>query len=260
MSGIAVALAFAMLTQEAKQAPSDTGDPVPSKLQTLDTAAKAAFEARLTQVGARLATVKDLRADFVQRKKTSLLKKPIESKGTLTSRGASVLWQTREPRPIGMLVNEAEVKVYYPEDKLVEVYPLGSGFRDATGGPLPRLEQLRERFDVVELDAKELSDSPDRSHLMAIRLTPKSDELKKHIASVRVLIDDSIPCANRVVVVDPDGDEIELRFSNVRINSDVADTEVDLTFPKGVRVSHPISGNEVPDKAPSSSKPPEKDG
>lgn len=259
MSGMAVALTLVLLASDAHDSTSATREALLSQPERPDPAGKAAWEARLALIDSKLAEVKDLRADFVQRKKTALLKKPIESRGTIISKGARVLWQTREPRPTGMLVNETEVRVYYPDDKLVEVFPLGTGFRDATGGPLPRLDQLRERFDFFELDAKELSDAPDRSHLVAMHLTPKADELKEHIAWVRVLIDDSIPCANRIIVADPDGDETEMRFSHVRINTDVTDAQVELDLPEGVRVSRPLSGGDPPGEPPAGSAPPRDD-
>lgn len=209
------------------------------------------LEARLAGVGEKLTKVTDLRADFVQRKKTALLKTPIESKGTIVSRGPAVLWRTREPRSFTMLVNDAEVSIYYPDDKLAEIYPMGAGFRDAAGGPLPRLEQLRERFEIAELDASALADAPGRDRLLGIRLTPKSDEVRKHVQVVRVLIDESVPCANRVVVVDPEGEETDLRFLNVRINTGLTEAEVGLDLPKDVRISRP-----VPKAPPAESQPP----
>lgn len=247
---------FVLLAQEVEPPPAGMDEPAPTELRISDPAAQAAFEARLAGVREKLERVKDLRADFVQQKQTALLKSPIASSGSLTSKGARVLWQTRKPRPMGMLVCESEVRIHYPDDKLLEIYPIGSGFREATGGPLPRLEQLRERFDFVELDTQVLSSAPDCSHLVALRLTPRSDELKKHVAWVHVLIDESIPCANRIVIADPDGDETDLRFSNVRINSGVTDAEVELTLPGGVRISRPISGTQSQENDPTSSKPP----
>jgi len=203
----------------------------------------AEFERRLAAVDMKMAAVTDLRANFEQRKKTAMLKKPLISRGSLFCKGELVLWKTTSPRRTDMLVASDKVTIYYPADQLAEVYALGSRFQDATGGPLPRLSKLRESFELTELDAavmaKDLAanDSTDR---VALTLTPKSDELKKHVASIRVLIDVTVPCADRVVIVDPDGEETELRFTAVKTNTGLKDTELDLNLPAGTKISTPV--------------------
>ncbi|MEK6703183.1 MAG: outer membrane lipoprotein carrier protein LolA [Planctomycetota bacterium] len=206
-------------------------------------AAAAAFEKRLVGVDAKMAAVADLRADFEQTKKTALLKKPLVSRGTLVCKGETVLWSTTSPRRSDMLVGGGKVTVYYPDDALAEVYSMGAGFRDAAGGPLPRLMKLKDSFDFAELDAKQVSPGLKTSELkgrIALKLTPRSGELKQHVASVRVLIDESVPCADRMVIVDPDGDETELRFTSVKINTGMKDAELELKLPEGTRVSTPV--------------------
>jgi len=195
---------------------------------------------RLERVDAKMAAVRDIRADFEQRKKTAMLKKPLVSKGRLLSKGETVLWDTREPRRMSLLVTASEVRMFYPDDKLVEIYPLDARFKGAAGGPLPRLGTLRERFELAELDVKEFDVTGPTDGLLGLRLTPKSDELRRHIASVRVLIDERVPCATRVVITDPDGEQTEIRFSSVKINTGVADAELKLDLPEGVKVSRPI--------------------
>ena len=74
---------------------------------------------------------------------------------------------------------------------------------------------------------------------IALKLTPKSDDLKKHIASVKVLLDENVPCADRIVIVDPEGDETELRFTVVKINTGMNDAELDLKLPERTKISAP---------------------
>lgn len=203
------------------------------------------FEKRLLDIDAKMAAITDLRADFEQRKKTSLLKKPLVSRGTLVCKGETVLWSTTSPRKSDMLVGDAKVTVYYPDDALAEVYSMGAGFRDAAGGPLPRISKLKETFDFAELDVKLVSPGMQASELkgrIAVKLSPKSAELKAHVASVRVLIDQSVPCADRIVIVDPDGDETELLFTGVKINTGMKDSELELKLPQGTKVSTPAQG------------------
>ena len=221
----------------------------PDKHTQTPAAGSPTFAERLERVDMNLGTVRDLRAEFEQRQQSSLLKRPLVSKGRLWSKDDIVLWETNEPRKIKMLVTKEEVQIFYPDDKLVEVYGLDNRFREAAGGPLPRLAQLKERFELSQMEPKDFGEPPASKDLIALRLTPKSAELKKYISSVRVLIDERIPCANRIIISDPDGDQTEIQFLNVRINTGVKEAEVSLHLPDGVKVSRPI-----PNTAPTPTK------
>jgi len=199
-----------------------------------------AFEKRLAAVDAKMSTVADLQADFEQLKKTAMLKKPMISQGSLLCKGEKVLWRTTHPRKSDMLVSDGKVTIYHPQDELAEVYPMGSGFKDAAGGPLPKLSKLRENFEFTEIDVQQMvigTGARDMKGRIAMKLTPKTEELKRHVASVRVLIDESIPCADRIVIVDPEGDETELRFTAVRINVGLKDADLELKLPENTKIS-----------------------
>lgn len=130
--------------------------------------------------------------------------------------------------------------MYYPADKLVEVYPVGGGFKDLAGAPLPRLSLLRERFEVDPLTLKEMGVSDADENFIAVRLTPKQADLRKHVTTVKVLLDTVRGVATKVVMTDPEGEQTEILFSNIRLNSGVKDDEVALRLPDNVRVSRPL--------------------
>jgi outer membrane lipoprotein-sorting protein len=197
------------------------------------------LEARLERLDARLAKIKDVRAKFEQRKRTKLLKRPMESGGKVSAKGAVVKWETLRPRAMTMLVSETAVKVYYPDDRLLEEYPLDERYRQAAIGPIPRLSALKERFEVKSIDAASLTDEKDTASLLALELTPKGQELRKHVAWVRVLIDEGAPCAKRVIVRDPDGDETEIAFSSVELDRGMEAGELELKVPEGTKVVKP---------------------
>lgn len=238
-------LMAAMLVQPAgkpAEPPKGATPGTPTKTTATPANAQAnSFETKLQDLDAKMAKVVDLRASFEQRKKTAMLKKPIVSSGTLSCKGESVLWRTTKPRESQLLVTPDKVTVHYPADRLAEVYPVGARFRDAAGGPLPRLPKLREKFEMREMTGDEMKalgvdGAPER---LCVVMTPKSEDLKKYVAMVRVVIDTKVPCAQRVVVSDPDGDETEIRFSGVTINVEMKDAELDLALPEGTKVSAP---------------------
>lgn len=224
-----------------------SGEPVaPGSEVKKGAPAAPTFERRLADVDEKMGLVKDLRAEFEQRKRTALLKKPLVSKGTLVCKGESVLWKTTSPRASSMLVEPTKVTVFYPQDRLAEEYDVGSRFRDAAGGPLPRLSKLKDRFEIAELTGDEIKalgiEAGEMKDRVGVKLTPKGEDLRKYVASVRVILDASVPCADRVVIADPDGDETEIRFTAVRINTDVKDADLELKLPEGTRVSRPTGG------------------
>ena len=242
---IAMMLMAVMLVQPTGKPAEPSKNAIPSTTNPATPAADnrgaAAFEKKLQDLDAKMAKVVDLRASFEQRKKTAMLKKPIVSSGTLSCKGESVLWRTTKPRESQLLVTPDKVTVHYPADRLAEVYPVGARFRDAAGGPLPRLPKLREKFEMSEMTDDEMKalgvdGAPER---LCVVMTPKSEDLKKYVAMVRVVIDTKVPCADRVVVSDPEGDETEIRFSGVTINVKMKDAELDLALPEGTKVSTP---------------------
>ncbi|CAN5825899.1 hypothetical protein BH11PLA1_BH11PLA1_00800 [soil metagenome] len=193
---------------------------------------------RLEALDLALARVESMRADFVQRKKTAMLKKPIESSGTLVALGPVVKWETTKPNASSLRVGDGELRLFYPADKLLEVYPAEGDARALAGVPLPRLAVLRERFDIVDggVGKGEAGKEGD----LVLVLTPREGKLKRAIRSLRVEIDPAGPGARRVVIVDGDGDTTEITFTNVRVNSGVSAADVELVTPKGTKVVHPL--------------------
>ncbi len=198
------------------------------------------FKARLEAADTAMAVVKDLRADFEQRRHTPLLKKPMVSRGVVYSRGDKSRWQTTHPQPSSMLIAAGSIEIYYPNDKLLEIYPVDQGFRDLAGAPLPRLSVLRERFHISALAPTDPQMTATDGALLSIQLIPKDESLRQHIASVKVFIDESVPAAKRIVMTDPDGEVTVIVFSEISLNMGVTDDEIDPPVAKGVRVSRPF--------------------
>lgn len=202
------------------------------------------FLDRLQSVDEAMARVEDLRAEFEQHRHTPLLKRPLVSKGVVLCKGDLVRWDTTSPRRSSLLIGEGSIRMYYPEDKLVEIYPLGEGFQDLAGAPLPRLSILKKRFDIVQIALKDLNAREDEPKLLAIEMTPKGQDFRRHVASVKVLIDESRPAAIKVVITDPDGEVTEIVFSHIAINGGLKREQIDLKLPENVRVSRPLGEGE----------------
>src|SRR5258706_6693830 len=98
-----------------------------------------ALWARMTKIDAKAGQIIDLSADFEQKKFTPLMKKPLVSTGTVLAKGAAMRWDTKAPEPTVMRVDEKEVTLYYPNQKTVEIYPIGGQLSSLRPLPLSRL-------------------------------------------------------------------------------------------------------------------------
>jgi outer membrane lipoprotein-sorting protein len=192
---------------------------------------------QLVEIDARGAKVEDLTAKFEQRKFTPLLKKPLVSSGTLTVKGAAMLWRTEKPEPTIMRIDAKEAQLYYPKQKVVEVYPIGQKLGALAASPLPRLGVLKEHFKIEQVPMKE-----DVAGQMLLKLTPTNAELRQHVEQVVVLLDVNSGLMLRAETTDADGDRTVLTFTESRVNGGVREEDVRLQIPSGVKVVRPLEG------------------
>jgi len=259
--------------------PTSAASVAPSGQSPAAKTADPALEKRLAALDAAIAKTVDFKANFEQRKYTPLLKKPMVSKGVLTSKGGLVKWETTEPRLVTILIDPltkespptgaaqpvpspnssnsqsetpatapelaGEMRVYYPSDQLCEIYPIGGALIDFASAPLPRLTELRGRFTIESVAPAQLGSAADDPALLGLLLLPKTAEIRKHLESIKLLIDETIPAATKIVITDAEGERTEIALTSIRINSGLKDTDVQLTLPDGVRLSRPL-GNIAP--------------
>lgn len=202
--------------------------------------ADANLSAKLAEIDQRAGQIKSLSANFDQQKFTALLRKPLESTGRIRIKGPIIRWDTAQPEPSVLLIDGAEAKVHYPNQKALEIYPLDKRVADLAASPLPRLEVLKERFNIEQISVAELDKSAGSDNFIALRLAPRDEALAEHVKQVRVLLDVQKPCIMRAEVTDGDGDRTVLSFRDVQLNADVGD--LSLVVPPGTAVTHPLDG------------------
>lgn len=201
----------------------------------------AELERRLEEIDRRAAKVESLKAKFEQRKHTALLKKPLVSSGTLAVRGDRARWDTLSPHASVTCLDSKELRVYYPEQRTVEIYELGQDVREFAGSPLPRLEKMKATFSIARIAPSLIGGIDEDKDVIAIELTPRSEQLRERVARLRVLIDSKLPAARRMEILDPDGDRTEMVFSDVKLNEKLEPREVTLETPRGVREVRPLA-------------------
>jgi outer membrane lipoprotein-sorting protein len=192
----------------------------------------------LDDIDRRAGQAQDLTGRFEQQKFTALLKKPLVSSGRVRMKGPVVRWDTEVPEPAVLHSDGREIRMFYPRQHVVEVYPIDRRITDLAASPLPRLAALREHFTIEAAD----SNAANANDRVAIRLTPTDAFLKEHVDQVLVVLDAAAACVASVEVDDADGDRTVIRFSDVKLNAGLKDADVALTVPAGTKESRPLAG------------------
>jgi outer membrane lipoprotein-sorting protein len=209
--------------------------------ETQPAGADPALWKTLARIDARAARIQSLLAKFEQLKFTALLTRPLISSGKVKIRGAQIRWDTVQPERSVLLMDQRQVEIFYPAQKVLEVYPLDQRMGELAASPLPRLEALKKQFSMHQIPAADLQEN-DRVRFIALSLEPTDPSLRQHVQQVRVLLDVAHAYLVKAEITDADGERTLLSFSDVQINSDVGD--LGLTVPPGTKVSHPLEGLE----------------
>jgi outer membrane lipoprotein carrier protein len=220
------------LSALARGAPAGAGDAKPAPPD-------AALAAQLDDIDRRAGRAKDLSGRFTQEKHTALLKKPLVSSGRIRMKGAVVRWDTESPEPTVLYSDGREIRMYYPKQATVEVYPIDRRLGDLAASPLPRLDILRRHFRI-----ERAADAPRDDRTVELKLTPTDESLAQHVDEVRVTLDVPAAAVTRVEMLDADGDRTVIRFTDLRTNTGIRDGELDLSVPAGTKVSRPLEGKQ----------------
>ena len=217
------------------------------------------FRAKLDDIDRRAGHTRDLTARFEQQKFTALLKKPLVSAGRVRMKGSVVRWDTESPEPVVLHSDGREISMFYPRQRVVEVYPIDRRITDLAASPLPRLAVLREHFRIERADpthtaGPDVENNAGRGERIPLRLTPTDEFLREHVEQVLVVLDADQACVVSVRVDDADGDRTLMRFSDIQLDAGLKDSDVALSIPSGTKVSRPLEG-----VAGNSGQPPRRD-
>jgi outer membrane lipoprotein-sorting protein len=204
-----------------------------------------ALSKQLEEIDARGGKIKDFTSDFRQEKFTALLKKPLVSSGVVRVAGPVIRWDTKEPEAQVLYSDGKEVRMYYPSQKLLEIYAIDQRLGDLASSPLPRLQPLREHFTLEKSDGKRFHAPADRE-VLPLRLVPREEALRQHVDEVDVLLDVTAAHILELEIVDADGDRTHVTFSGFKLDTGVTPADLKLTVPADTTVSRPLEGKREP--------------
>jgi len=203
---------------------------------------------RMLDIDSRAGQITDLEANFEQQKFTAMLKKPLVSSGRVYVRGSTMLWDTHKPDPNQLQITDKEVRIYYPAQKVIEVYRVQEKLGQLAASPLPRLAVLEKHFTFEPIPVADMGEK-DADRFFAVRMTPTQAELREHIEQVRVLLDATRGLIVRLEMRDSDGDRTLVSFSDVKINVGLKDERLQIAAPADVKITRPLAAVEGQDAA-----------
>lgn len=204
------------------------------------------LEERLAIFDAKTSEIADLTAHFEQEKHSVLLRTALVSRGTVRVRGEVIRWEAREPIESVIRVDSHDARIYYPDQKLVEIYELGADLRFLAGSPVARLGALKDRFVIGADDGAGLDERlVGRAGVFVVSLAARDERLASRIERIRLVLDGDGGVMRQFELTDGEGERTVITFTDIRVNVGLGVEDVALDVPDGVRVSRPFGGGEA---------------
>lgn len=181
------------------------------------------------RIQARYDTIRDFSADFVQTQTSPLLPKPVVERGEVKIRKPGRMrWVYTTGDRNQLISNGTTIYAYFPRDRYVSPSPMPTGNEATTG-----LLFLAGRGNLTRDFTARLADS-DRQDEWRLELTPRSKNTEFERLTLEV--DRSTLAFRGLVIHDAQGGTSAFRFTNLRENRGIAESEFNFTVPRGVEV------------------------
>lgn len=177
---------------------------------------------------ARYDGVRDLRARFVQESHIASLGRDETSSGRLLYlRPGRFRWETEEPEPHVLVSDGETLRMFSPEDRVMQIAPLGAGGISQTAlGVLFGEANVRELFRVERMpgsDEKEIR----------LRLHPREAGTFERLD---VVLDAGTLDVRQLEILDPLGNRTRLRLESVEVNVGVREEAFTIRVPDDTEV------------------------
>ena len=182
-----------------------------------------------SRVQARYNTIRDFTADFTQRQTSPLLPRPVEERGEVKIKKPGRMRWTYATGDRNQVVSDGTtIYSYFPSDRHVNRTPMPKGDNASTALLFLAVQGNLTRDFTASLP----NTQPDGE--WRLELKPRTSEADFETLTLEV---DRTSLAFRgLVVVDPQGGTSAFRFTNMRENRGLADSEFGFVIPRGVEV------------------------
>lgn len=180
--------------------------------------------------------IRTMTARYVQVKKLSLLDETPQVTGTVRFRreDRTIRWKEDGTGAIQQIQGDRYV-VVYPRLKEVEIFTLdqrGKHLAAVMGAPEVS-ETLRRDFEVTIVSRNEEE--------IQLRLAPRSDDMKKRVREARLKVSAKSYLLNGASYVEPNGDAVEITFSDSVVNEKIDPREFELDLASYEKLDYKIT-------------------
>ena len=194
----------------------------------LATCLAADLQQDLDSIDRRASEIEAVEARFTERRYTALLRAPMETSGTIRAVAGLVRWDTITPARSTTIITENEVRIFYPEDPLLEVWEVSSRVGQLASSPIPQIAALRDLFEIAP--------AAGRSGVVTLRLTPLDPSTREHLDYIRLEIDRATAVVMRVEIRMVDGDRTEIILDRIKVNTGLTKKDLALEIPPETQV------------------------
>lgn len=172
--------------------------------------------------------IKDFSADLHQEKKVSLLREKILSQGKIRFKYPDKVYiEFFPPESSRMAFDGKTLLLYYEEEKIAERYqiqdhPMAGKFLLFTRDPFQK--ELAE-WKIIE----------DRESFLVMEIRPKEKEAL--FAKTNLWISKKNWIVTGMEMVEKNGDTTRLRYSNIRVNAGLTDSDFAIQLPRGTKIT-----------------------
>jgi len=187
-------------------------------------------------IDAQQREIETLTADFTQKKETRIVKKPLLSSGVVKfKRPDQIYWHYTQPESMEVAVSGKGVWIYYPGSFQAEKYKLGKNNR-LTQSLEPLLAIFQKPFSQLSAGYTVIYEGLDAGRLHHFRLQPRDAKVQKFLSEVDLRIDKTSGAVIRFIMIEANGDRLNLEFKNLLFNPPLTDDDLKIKIPPSVKV------------------------
>jgi len=178
-------------------------------------------------------SLQTLEASFTQRKESAMLLEPEAATGVFSYAAPDkVRWEYDDPTPISLVITGDHMTTWYRDLGEVEEVEIGRRSQQVLEylGAGSSLASLLEYFDV------RLALPTDRTLPMHLDLDPRFERVARRLQGMEIWVDPETYLPLRLRYVEADGDVTDYRFSDFKVNGELASDRFELQLPDDVEV------------------------
>ena len=195
------------------------------------------LDADIAQIQKTYDTIRDIQANFVQESvvKSWNAEQVQKAQGKVFFRKeGKMFWDYQEPVPQQIISDGNTLWFYEPEDKQVTVTTVGAGFQSQISADLLNGKaQLKRDFDVTEMT----STAEGNAGKLVLQLIPRSSQ--HNLSKILLRIDKNTFLIYQTEVYDLFDNLTRITFSQIQIDTNLADVLFTFTPPPGVEILAP---------------------